>query len=75
VHIKLPRIMTVVKWLLALALAGYAAAVALLYALQRDMLYRPPQTVRTPPAAVGFAAEEVVLDTADGEKVIAWHVR
>jgi fermentation-respiration switch protein FrsA (DUF1100 family) len=39
------------------------------------MLYRPPQTVRTAPADAGLpAAEEIVLDTADGEKVIAWHV-
>src|SRR5262245_55743011 len=30
--------------------------------------------VRTAPAMVGFPAEEVILDTADGEKVIAWHV-
>jgi fermentation-respiration switch protein FrsA (DUF1100 family) len=31
--------------------------------------------VRTPPGEAGLgAAEEIVLDTADGEKVIAWHV-
>ena len=35
----------------------------------------PPQTVRTLPADAGFAAaQEIVLDTADGEKVIAWYV-
>jgi pimeloyl-ACP methyl ester carboxylesterase len=34
-----------------------------------------PETVRTAPAAAGLPqAQEVVLDTADGEKVIAWHV-
>ena len=34
-----------------------------------------PDTRRTPPADAGLRdAEEVVLDTADGEKVIAWHV-
>jgi uncharacterized protein len=70
------RPLIILKWLLGLALAGYAGGVALLYIMQRDMLYRPPQTSRTSPAAAGFAtAEEVVLDTADGEKVIAWHVR
>jgi fermentation-respiration switch protein FrsA (DUF1100 family) len=70
------RPMLVLKWVLGLALAAYVAAVALLYILQRDMLYRPPQTTRTSPADAGFAAaEEIVLDTADGEKVIAWHVR
>jgi fermentation-respiration switch protein FrsA (DUF1100 family) len=34
-----------------------------------------PEKVRTSPAQAGFAeAEEVVLDTSDGERVIAWHV-
>ena len=69
------RATTILKWGLGLALAGYAGAVALLYVVQRDMLYRPPQTVRTSPADAGFpAAQEVVLATPDGEKVIAWHV-
>jgi fermentation-respiration switch protein FrsA (DUF1100 family) len=37
-------------------------------------MYFPDRT-RTPPAAVGLsAAEEVVLDTADGERVIVWHI-
>jgi len=51
------------------------AIVALLYVIQANLLYRPRQTAHTTPVAAGFpAAEEVVLDTADGEKVIAWHV-
>src|SRR5260370_30797643 len=34
-----------------------------------------PEKVRTPPAAAGLPeAQEVFLQTADGEKVIAWHV-
>jgi fermentation-respiration switch protein FrsA (DUF1100 family) len=38
------------------------------------MMYFPDRS-RTPPAAAGLsAAEEVVLETADGEKVVAWHV-
>jgi uncharacterized protein len=69
------RLLKILKWALGLVLATYVGAVALLYAMQRDMLYRPPQTVRTAPADAGFpAAEETVLETADGEKVIAWHV-
>lgn len=64
------RPLLILKWVLGLVLAAYVAAVALLYVLQRDMLYRPPQTVRTAPADAGFAAaQEVVLDTADGERV------
>jgi fermentation-respiration switch protein FrsA (DUF1100 family) len=61
------------KWLIV-GLAGYAALVTLMYLLQRSMMYFP-DTARTPPAAAGLPeAEEVVLDTADGESVIAWHV-
>jgi hypothetical protein len=37
------RPMLILKWVLGIALAGYAGAVALLYVVQRDMLYRPPQ--------------------------------
>jgi fermentation-respiration switch protein FrsA (DUF1100 family) len=34
-----------------------------------------PETTRTPPAAAGLSqAEEIELDTPDGEKVIVWHV-
>jgi fermentation-respiration switch protein FrsA (DUF1100 family) len=66
---------TVLKWLLGIAIAGYVGGILVLYVFQRHLLYRPPQTVRTAPAAAQFPeAEEIVLDTADGEKVIAWHV-
>lgn len=65
--------MTVLKWLL-FALAGYGGLVALLYVSQRSLQYFP-ESFRTAPAAAGMpAAEEVLLDTPDGEKVIAWHV-
>ena len=41
---------------------------------QRSLMYFP-ERVRTPPAAAGFpAAQEVQLNPADGERVIAWHV-
>jgi uncharacterized protein len=65
---------TLLRWILGLAFAGYAGATALLYVFQRDIQYRPPQTVRTAPETVAFPAEEVILDTSDGDKVIAWHV-
>lgn len=62
------------KWILILALVGYGGMVALLYLTQRAIQYFP-ERFRTPPAAAGLPeAEEVVLDTADGERVIAWHV-
>ena len=67
--------MTILKWLLVVAITGYGGLLALMYLLQRSIMYPAPQTVRTAPAAAGFPqAQEVVLDTSDGEKVIAWHV-
>jgi uncharacterized protein len=65
--------MILLKWLLAAALI-YLGFVALLYVAQRKMLY-VPDTTRHAPAAAGLpTAQEVVLDTADGEKVVVWHV-
>ena len=65
--------MILLKWLLAAALI-YLGFVALLYAGQRKMLYFPDPT-RYAPAATGLpGAEELMLDTADGEKIVAWHV-
>ena len=48
--------------------------VALMYAMQRSLMYFPERG-RTPPAVAGLpAAQEVTLDTADGEKLVAWYV-
>jgi uncharacterized protein len=66
--------MASLKWVLVFALIGYAAFLVLLYATQRSLQYFP-ERLRTLPAAAGLPqAQEVVLDTADGERVIAWHV-
>ena len=66
--------MSNLKWLIVYALVGYAAVLALLYVTQRAMQYFP-ERFRTAPAAAGLPqAEELVLDTADGERVIVWHV-
>ena len=62
------------KWLLIIALVGYGALLALVYAGQRALQYFP-ERFRTPPAAAGLPeAEEVVLTSSDGERVIVWHV-
>jgi hypothetical protein len=62
------------KWLLILAFAGYGGLVALVYVTQRALQYFP-ERFRTAPSAAGLPqAEEVVLATGDGERVIAWHV-
>ena len=66
--------MNTLKWLVIFTLIGYGAFVVLLYVAQRSLQYFP-ERFRTAPAAAGLPeAEEVVLDTADGERVIAWHV-
>lgn len=63
-----------VKSILAVGLVGYVALGVLMYVAQRALMYLP-DTARTPPAAAGLpGAEEVVLTTVDGERVIAWHV-
>jgi fermentation-respiration switch protein FrsA (DUF1100 family) len=67
--------MTVLKWLLIVVSVGYVGGLAALFLLQRWVLFPIPQVFRIAPAAAGFAqAEEHVLTTADGEKVIVWHV-
>jgi len=65
--------MALLKWVLAGAIA-YAGFVALMYVAQRKLMYFP-DTTRRLPASIGLPeAEELLLDTADGEKVIVWHV-
>ena len=67
--------MSVLKWLVALALAGYLVGLAVLFFVQRSFLFPIPQKLRTTPEAAGFAeAEEHFLTTADNEQVIVWHV-
>jgi fermentation-respiration switch protein FrsA (DUF1100 family) len=67
-------IMALLKWTLTVLLFGYVGLVALLYVVQRALMYFPDAT-RVAPAAAGLsAAEEVLLDTPDGERVIAWHL-
>lgn len=66
--------MALFKSLLIVALAGYLGLVVVMYLAQRALMYFPDR-VRTAPDAAGFPeAEEVVLDTVDGERVIVWHV-
>src|ERR1700675_2333594 len=66
--------MTTLKWLPIVALVGYGVFVALFYVAQRKMQYFP-ESVRTTPAAADLPeAEEIMLDTADGERVIVWHL-
>jgi fermentation-respiration switch protein FrsA (DUF1100 family) len=66
--------MALMKWTLIVLLVGYVGVVVLLYVVQRALMYFP-ESERTAPAAAGLpGAEEISLDTADGERLIAWHV-
>jgi uncharacterized protein len=61
------------KWLFA-AIIFYGGLIALAYVAQRLLQYFPERR-RTSPSAAGLPeAEEIVLDTLDGERVIVWHV-
>ncbi|HEY7244157.1 MAG TPA: alpha/beta fold hydrolase [Xanthobacteraceae bacterium] len=62
------------KWLLIIVIAGYGGLLALLYFGQRALQYFP-ERARTPPADAGLPqAEEVVLDSSGGQRVIVWHI-
>jgi fermentation-respiration switch protein FrsA (DUF1100 family) len=67
--------MTSLKWLLIVVSAGYVCGLLTLFLAQRAVLFPVPTSARTSPFEAGFPeAEEHVLTTADGEKVIVWHV-
>src|ERR1700675_1153947 len=67
--------MTVLKWLAAFALIAYFGGLALLYFAQRSVLFPIPETRRTSPKAAGFPqGDQHLLQTTDGEQIVAWHV-
>jgi len=67
--------MNLLKWLIVIMAFGYLVAVVVVFFSQRSFLFPIPQKLRTAPGAAGFSeAEEHVLTTADGERVIVWHV-
>jgi fermentation-respiration switch protein FrsA (DUF1100 family) len=67
--------MAVLKWTVIVLAVIYLGGVAVLYFKQRAMLFPIPPVGRTAPDAAGLPeAEEHVLTSADGEKVIVWHV-
>jgi fermentation-respiration switch protein FrsA (DUF1100 family) len=66
--------MAIIRWLLLSGVSSYALVVGALYVGQRSLLYHPIAT-RISPAEAGLPeAQEVVLTTDDGEKLVAWHV-
>ena len=66
--------MTVLKWLLVAIVLGYCVLLGLMYVFQRRLMYFP-DTTRVAPAQAGLPrAEEVVLTSSDGEKLVAWYI-
>ena len=66
--------MVLLKWTLIVLVVGYVGVAAVLYVVQRALMYFPDPE-QTPPAAAGLpAAQEILLETADRERLIAWHV-
>ncbi len=66
--------MAALKSILLFVAVVYVAFVGLLFVLQRSMMYLPDPS-RVLPAAAGIPqAEEHVLTTEDGERVVIWHV-
>jgi fermentation-respiration switch protein FrsA (DUF1100 family) len=66
--------MSVLKWLVIAAVLGYGGLLALMYVFQRALMYFPDAT-HTLPASAGLPqADEVLLTSDDGEKLIAWYV-
>lgn len=66
--------MTASEWLIVVALAGYGGILLLMYVFQRRLMYFPDPT-HTAPAMAGLPqAQELRLESIDGERLVAWHV-
>src|SRR5215813_3321571 len=66
--------MAIIRWLLISGVCLYVLFGGMLYLMQRSMLYHPTAT-RISPADAGLPqAQEAILTTSDGEKLVAWHV-
>jgi len=67
--------MTALKWIIIVVALGYFGVLAALFFAQRAVIFPAPTRTRTAPGAAGFPqAEEHVLTTSDGERIIVWHV-
>jgi uncharacterized protein len=66
--------MIILKWIVVLIAGGYLSFVALLYLAQRQFLFHPRSAHPSPGGAGLPEAEEAVVETADGERVIVWQV-
>jgi uncharacterized protein len=65
--------MIILKWIVMLTVGGYVAVVSLLYLAQRRFVFVPPEAGHFTPFDAGWpGAEEAIIDTSDGERVIVW---
>jgi uncharacterized protein len=72
--LAIPYAVPVLKWTAIVAVCLYVAAAAVLYVMQRSLMYFP-DTVHTTPAQVGLPdAQEVALTASDGVRITAWYV-
>src|SRR5262249_28590209 len=66
--------MAIIRWLLISGVCLYVLFGGMLSLRQRSMLYHRTAT-RISPADAGLPqAQEAILTTSDGEKLVAWHV-
>lgn len=64
----------VLKWTGLAALVGYVTLCVGLYAVQRQLVF-PPLGPHTTATIAGFPqAQEILVPTSDGEKLVAWYV-
>ena len=68
------RTMTILSGLALIALCLYVGLGAVLYVMQRSLMYFPDPAHLTPAQAGLPEASELTLTTADGEHIVAWHV-
>lgn len=60
---------------LAVAVLGYVGACAYLFVVQRDYLYHPVAPGSAVPPGDGPPIEALTITTADGERLVAWHLQ
>jgi len=59
---------------MTLALLGYSAVCVSYYARQNTLVFKPERALKTTPADVGLAFEDLRLQAADGTTLAAWYV-
>jgi fermentation-respiration switch protein FrsA (DUF1100 family) len=66
--------MSWLKWFFIAAVLGYGGLLALMYVFQRSLLYFPDPVHRLPAPSGLPKAQEVTLQSDDGERLVAWYV-